>query len=145
MGQNQWCHFGVGAPPILIYLSWDWDVHWGYGILTHGQPLCLIFAPCIKVLAADYKPRRNALVASHHWQPPTLFGAVCIGVASEFAKTHRCLLPSSNTLRVVCWTAVSYHIGGLSTIQCSFLDRGFIPYRWLINNPMQFSVVGEIF
>ena len=29
-------HFGVGAP-ILVYFSGDWDVHWGYGILTHGQ------------------------------------------------------------------------------------------------------------
>ena len=29
-------HFGVGAP-ILVYFSGDWDVHWGYGILTHGH------------------------------------------------------------------------------------------------------------
>ena len=28
VGQNQWCHFGVGAPPILVYFSRDWDVHW---------------------------------------------------------------------------------------------------------------------
>ena len=34
VGQNQWYHFGVGAPPILVYFSGDWDVHWGYGILT---------------------------------------------------------------------------------------------------------------
>ena len=27
----------VGAPPILVYFSGDWDAHWGYGILTHGQ------------------------------------------------------------------------------------------------------------
>ena len=37
VGQNQWCHFGLGAPPILVYFSGDWDVHWGYGILTHGH------------------------------------------------------------------------------------------------------------
>ena len=37
MGRNQWYHFGVGAPPILVYFSGDWDVHWGYGVLTHGQ------------------------------------------------------------------------------------------------------------
>ena len=30
-------HFGVGAPPILVYFNGDWDVHWGYGSLTHGQ------------------------------------------------------------------------------------------------------------
>ena len=23
--QNQWYHFGVGAPPILVYVSRDWD------------------------------------------------------------------------------------------------------------------------
>ena len=37
VGQNQWYHFWVGAPPILVYFSGDWDVHWGYGVLTHGQ------------------------------------------------------------------------------------------------------------
>ena len=36
-GQSQWYHFGVGAPHILVYFSGDWDVHWGYGILTHGH------------------------------------------------------------------------------------------------------------
>ena len=39
MGQNQWYHFGVGAPPIVVYFSGDWDVHWGYGLLTHGHVL----------------------------------------------------------------------------------------------------------
>ena len=29
-------HFGVGAPPILVYFSGDCD-HWGYGVLTHGH------------------------------------------------------------------------------------------------------------
>ena len=29
VGQNQWYHLGVGAPPILV--------HWGYGILTNGH------------------------------------------------------------------------------------------------------------
>ena len=27
----------VGAPPIVVYFSGDWDVHWGYGILTHAH------------------------------------------------------------------------------------------------------------
>ena len=30
-------HFGVGAPPIFVYFSGDWDVHCKYGILSHGQ------------------------------------------------------------------------------------------------------------
>ena len=37
VGQNQWYHFGVGAPAILVYFTWDWDVHWGYRILTRGH------------------------------------------------------------------------------------------------------------
>ena len=36
MVQHQWYHFGIGAPPIVVYLSGDWDVHW-YGALTHGH------------------------------------------------------------------------------------------------------------
>ena len=36
VGQNHWYHFGVGAPPIFVYFSGDWDVHWGHGILTHA-------------------------------------------------------------------------------------------------------------
>ena len=39
VGQNKWYHFGVGAPPILVHFSGDWDVHWGYDILTHGHML----------------------------------------------------------------------------------------------------------
>ena len=37
VGQNQCYHFGVGAPPILVYFSGYWDVHWGLGVLTHGH------------------------------------------------------------------------------------------------------------
>ena len=40
VGQNQWYHFGAGAPPILVYFSEDWDVYWGYGLLTHGH-ICI--------------------------------------------------------------------------------------------------------
>ena len=32
-----WYHFGVGAPPKLVYFCGNWDVHWGYGLLTHGH------------------------------------------------------------------------------------------------------------
>ena len=43
--QNSWYHFGVGAPPILVYFSGDWDVHWGYGLLTHGHILWEVRQP----------------------------------------------------------------------------------------------------
>ena len=35
--QTQWYHCGVGAPPMVVFFSGDWDVHWGYGLLTHGH------------------------------------------------------------------------------------------------------------
>ena len=37
VGQHQWYHFAVGAPPIFAYFSGEWDVRWGYGLLTHGH------------------------------------------------------------------------------------------------------------
>ena len=39
MGQHQWYHFGVGAPPMLVYLSGDFGMFTGgtIWILTHGQ------------------------------------------------------------------------------------------------------------
>ena len=37
VGQNQWYHFGVGSPLILVYSSGDWDVQWGHGLVTHGH------------------------------------------------------------------------------------------------------------
>ena len=47
-------HFGVGAPPSLVY-SGDWDVHWGAtGLLTHGQ-------------VASETGRRAALPAWQRW------------------------------------------------------------------------------
>ena len=39
VGQDKWYHFGAGAPLILAYLIGDWDVHCGYGLLTHGHIL----------------------------------------------------------------------------------------------------------
>ena len=37
VGQHQWYHVGVGAPPILVYFSGNWDVDWEYGVLTHSH------------------------------------------------------------------------------------------------------------
>ena len=50
VGQNQWHHFGVGAPPILVYFSGDWDVHWWYEILTHGHICGEASYVCFEVL-----------------------------------------------------------------------------------------------
>ena len=37
VGQNQGYHFGLGAQSILVHFSGDWDVHWGYGLLTRSR------------------------------------------------------------------------------------------------------------
>ena len=62
VGQNKWYHFEVGAPPILVYLSGDWDVHWGYGILTHGPGPVLVFEegyPIMVVLKGHQEETRQ--------------------------------------------------------------------------------------
>ena len=38
VGQNQWYHFGVGAPPILVYVSGHWDIHQKYDLGFDPQP-----------------------------------------------------------------------------------------------------------
>ena len=38
VGQNQWYHFGVGAPPILLYFSGDLDVQRGYNLDFDPRP-----------------------------------------------------------------------------------------------------------
>ena len=58
MGQNQWYHIGIGAPPILVYFGGDVDVHWGYGVLTHHGQMTLVIhveslfhtMPCCELL-----------------------------------------------------------------------------------------------
>ena len=41
VGQNQWYRFGVGAPPILVHFSGDWDVHWQVS-LHYTPDHCLV-------------------------------------------------------------------------------------------------------
>ena len=38
VGQNQWYLFEVGAPPMSVYFSGDWDVHWGYDLAFDPWP-----------------------------------------------------------------------------------------------------------
>ena len=64
--QNQWYHFGVGAPPSLVYFSGDWDVHWGYGLLTHGYMVAVVLelGPLCQMVGTRQKPesRRCSLM-----------------------------------------------------------------------------------
>ena len=48
VGQNPWYHVEVGAPPILIHFSGDWDVHSGYHMVvpaTLTVPFAFIARP----------------------------------------------------------------------------------------------------
>ena len=35
-------HLGLGTPPILVYFSVDWDVHWGYDLDFDPWPYLLL-------------------------------------------------------------------------------------------------------
>ena len=54
--------FWEGAPPILVYFSGDWDVHVGYGVLTHGQILQSQETPAdgsaVLVVRGQHRPLR---------------------------------------------------------------------------------------
>ena len=57
--RNQWYRFGVGAPPILVYFSGDWDVHQGYDLAFDPWPYprasgSLSFDPQIMVVAGKH-------------------------------------------------------------------------------------------
>ena len=52
-------HFGVGTTHFRTYFSGDWDVHWGYGILTHSHIWLRIF-----------KWRASSQMVGGHTAPP---------------------------------------------------------------------------
>ena len=67
-GQNARYHIEVGAPPILVYFSGDWDVHWGLTeVLTHGHMVCRVPHRPRGSMQAWTRLRRPAPVAS--WAP----------------------------------------------------------------------------
>ena len=45
VGQHEWDPIlGVfGAPPMLVYVSGDWDVHWKYRVLKHRHIYIYLF------------------------------------------------------------------------------------------------------
>ena len=59
VGQNQWYHFGGGAPPLLVYFGGDWDVHWRYGILTYGHNMFFGARVSCKGLQGDESTQRQ--------------------------------------------------------------------------------------
>ena len=64
VGQHQWYRFGVGAPPIFVQFSRDWDVHWGYGILTHGHMGgCFLRVPPVflGLVQSERQPTRSTI------------------------------------------------------------------------------------
>ena len=68
VGQHQWYHFGVGPPPILVYFSGDWDVHWGYGVLTHSHIYPTTSGH--RESRTKYSAISKRLSAAHKWLSP---------------------------------------------------------------------------
>ena len=52
-------HFGVGAPPIIVCFSGDWDVHWGYGLLTHGHVCVFLVFGAVFFDQLNARPKAN--------------------------------------------------------------------------------------
>ena len=63
VGQKHWYHFGVGAPPILVYFIRDWDVHWGYDLDFDPWPYQ---GPRSSVLDVFLHPSRSQALASEN-------------------------------------------------------------------------------
>ena len=86
VGQNRWYHFGVGAPLILVYFSGDWDVHWGYGSLTHGH---VSVAPS----TVDNRPTPQKTTTKKRGRTEQL------DICNPHSKAPKQLLPSFPALR----------------------------------------------
>ena len=94
VGQHQWYHFGVGAPPILDYFSGDWDVRWGYGVLTHGHTYIFIVS---QGAASTIRRRRwlsawkcFAELSATRWQATSaasLLGVQYLGLSQPWGRS----------------------------------------------------------
>ena len=135
VGQNQWYHFGEVHHPILVYSSEDWDVHWGYGILTHGhmgtgltfgrRSGCIKFSLHQIALGLQNRSRRNpegqpiALLSFQMWPShrtvPREAKETVFLLASQPHKGSQILLPS-HSLQADC-------LGG------KFKQKGALPQR----------------
>ena len=98
VGQNQWYHFGVGAPPILVYFRGDWDVHyWGYGLLTHGH-----LAQRNKIWGAwtlSATPRQAPAKLGHR---PAATGPAMLAIREQKNREVQVALNGSTMGRITC-------------------------------------------
>ena len=76
VGQNQWYHFGIGAPPILIYFNGDWDVHWGYDLGFDPWP-------------NGFRPSTPASEV-HERVLPGACGGLCLALAQHHSQHSGC-------------------------------------------------------
>ena len=76
VGQNQY-HFGVGefTTHFRTYFSGHWDVHWGYGLLTHGHlskgQLVLTSFSYMTCQRHTHTPSRKSLLCASPEDSPT--------------------------------------------------------------------------
>ena len=75
------CHFGPGAPPSLVYFSGDWDVHCGYGRLTHGH------VP-FKGIPCQVPDKLYGRVIRALWGVMTLFGLISTNQVGRCGGHH---------------------------------------------------------
>ena len=82
VGQNQWYHFGVGAPPVLVNFSGDWEVHWDpwpFGnprvVLGHEQEVLRLEVAVSNVILVHVVDRT-------YWLPGSRHVAQCIKVTT---------------------------------------------------------------
>ena len=96
VSQNQWYHFGVGAPPVLVYFSGDWDVHWGYGLLTHGHVYIYIFplvpverSECLSFCPRPIQLKRLKTRETHELRADTLTRASAFHSPQSFVGGNK--------------------------------------------------------
>ena len=92
VGQNQWYHFGVGAPPIVVYFSGHL-VDWGCGILTLKPKKAMTRSRAVLSPPAALGSRLRLCVGAHQ------HGVASVGaVALATALLQNCSDHPTNTL-----------------------------------------------
>ena len=60
-------HFGVGASPIVVYSSGDWDVHWGYDLAFDPRPYVCVSATRPALLNQELFKHLQRQFLCHSW------------------------------------------------------------------------------
>ena len=90
VGQNQWYHFGVGAPPVLVFFFFcgNWDVHWGYDMAFDPWPYCSLEKLACFPFPSGRPPARDAptLLLARQMRPTRLGRSDAVSVAASAVR-----------------------------------------------------------